>query len=139
MKTRLSYLLIALQAAAALSVLGAVKLWAPVCDKMLELANGNQVHMKCYYTGQAAIAVAVILLVTAVMALLAKKDCKLLMVVSAAAAVMLFLLFGGLIGVCASETMRCQVTALWGRGAAAVTFVSALAVLLSGKEGQVPS
>ena len=138
MKTKLSNLLIGLQAAAALCVLGAIKLWAPVCGKMLDLANGNQVPMKCHWAGQAAMALSVILLVCALVALLVKKDHRKLMIVSAVTAVMIFLVFTSLIGVCASETMRCQSTALWGKIAAVVAFVSALAELLSGKEGQIP-
>ena len=138
MKTKLSNLLIGLQAAAALCVLGAIKLWAPVCGKMLDLANGNQVPMKCHWAGQAAMALSVILLVCALVALLVKKDHRKLMIVTAVTAVMIFLVFTSLIGVCASETMRCQTTALWGKIAAVVAFVSALAELLSGKEGQIP-
>ena len=138
MKTTMNKIMIALQAIAALCVLGAVKIWAPVCGKMLELANGNTVPMKCHWAGQAAIAVAVIILVTALMALLAKKEYKGLMVVNAAAGIILFLVFTSLIGVCANEEMRCNVTKLWGIGSAAVTFATSLLNLLSGKEGQVP-
>jgi len=138
MKTKLSNLLIGLQAAAALCVLGAVKIWAPVCGKMLDLANGNQVPMKCHWAGQAAVALSVVLLVCALVALLAKRDHRKLMIVSAVTAVMIFLVFTSLIGVCASETMRCQSTALWGKIAAVVALVAALAELLSGKEGQIP-
>jgi len=138
MKTTMNKVMIALQAIAAACVLGAVKLWAPVCGKMLELANGNQVPMKCHWAGQAAIAVAVIILVAAVMALLAKKEYKGLMVVTAVAGVILFLVFTSLIGVCASSDMRCQTTKIWGIGAAAVVFATSLINLLSGKEGQVP-
>ena len=138
MKTTMNKILIALQALAAASVLGAVKIWAPVCGKMLDLANGNQVPMKCHWAGQAAIALCVIILITAVMALLAKKEYKGLMVVNAVAGALLFMVFTSLIGVCASETMRCQVTKVWGIGAAAVVFATSLINLLSGKEGQVP-
>lgn len=138
MKTKLSNLLIGLQAAAALCVLGAVKIWAPVCGKMLDLANGNQVPMKCHWAGQAAIALSVILLAGAAVALISKKDHRKLMVVTAVTAVMLFLVFTSLIGVCASETMRCQSTALWGKIAAVVAFAAALMELFSGKEGQIP-
>lgn len=95
--------MIALQAAAALCVIGAVKSLAPVCGKMLDLANGNQVPMKCRWAGQAALAIAIIILAAAVMALLAKKDYKGLMVVAAAAGGLLFLVFTSLIGVCASK------------------------------------
>ena len=138
MKTTLNKVMIALQALAAALLVGAIKIWAPVCGKMLELANGNQVPMKCHWAGQAAIAVSIIILVTAVMALLAKKEYKGLMVVNAVAAVVLFLVFTSLIGVCASAEMRCQITKVWGIGAAAVVFATSLINLLSGKEGQVP-
>ena len=138
MKTKMNNLLTLVQALTAALLLGAVKIWAPVCGKMLELVSGKEVPMKCHWAGQAAIAIAVIILAAAVMALLAKKEYKGLMVVSAVAAVMLFLVFTGLIGVCASEEMRCQTTKLWGIGAAAVVFSTSLINLISGKEGQVP-
>lgn len=138
MKTAMNKVMIILQALAAAALLGAIKIWAPVCGKLLELANGNQVPMKCHWAGQAAIAISVIIIAAAVMALLAKKEYKGLMVVNAVAAVILFLVFTSLIGVCASETMRCQITKVWGIGAAAVVFAASLINLLSGKEGQVP-
>ena len=138
MKTKLNNILILAQAIAAVLLLGAVKIWAPVCGKMLELVSGKEVPMKCHWAGQAAIAICVLILVAAVMALLAKKEYKGLMVVSAVAAVLLFLVFTSLIGVCASEEMRCQTTKIWGLGAAAVVFGTSLINLLSGKEGQVP-
>ena len=139
MKTLMNKILIALQIAAAAALIGAVKIWAPVCGKLLELANGNQVPMKCHWAGQAAIAISIIILAAAVMALLAKKEYKGLMVVNAVAAVVLFLVFTSLIGVCASAEMRCQATKVWGIGAAAVVFGTSLVNLISGKEGQVPN
>ena len=138
MKTTLNKVMIALQALAAAGLIGAVKIWAPVCGKMLELVSGKEVPMKCHWAGQAAIAVCVIILAAALMALLSKKDYKGLMVVNAVAAVVLFLVFTSLIGVCASETMRCQTTKIWGIGAAAVVLGTSLINLISGKEGQVP-
>ena len=138
MKTTFNKIMIALQAAAALCLIGAIKIWAPVCGKMLELVSGKQVPMKCHWAGQAAIAICIIILAVAVMAFLAKKEYKGLMVVNAVAAVVLFMVFTSLIGVCASEEMRCQITKLWGMGAAAVVFATSLVNLLSGKEGQVP-
>lgn len=138
MKTTMNKILIMLQAASALCVIGALKLWVPVCGKMLELANGNQVPMKCHWAGQAAIAVCAVILAAAIMALLARKEYKGLMVVTAVAGVVLLLVFTSLIGVCANEEMRCNVTKLWGMGAAAVTVAASVINLLSGKEGQVP-
>jgi len=138
MKTTMNKIMIALQAIAALCMIGAIKIWAPVCGKMLDLANGNQVPMKCHWAGQAAIAVAVIILAAAVMALLAKKEYKGLMVVTAVAGVLLFMVFTSLVGVCASAEMRCQTTKIWGMIASGITVATSLINLLSGKEGQVP-
>ena len=138
MKTKMNNILILLQALAAAVMIGALKIWAPVCGKMLELVSGKEVPMKCHWAGQAAIAICILILVAAVMALLAKKEYKGLMVVTAVAAVMLFLVFTSLIGVCASEEMRCQATRVWGLGVAAVVFGTSLINLISGKEGQVP-
>ena len=73
MKTKLSNLLLLLQAAAAVCTMGAIKLWAPTCSGLLELANGNQTPMKCHYAGQAALGIAVIILAAAVIGLLQKK------------------------------------------------------------------
>ena len=138
MKTKLTNILIALQIIAAGCMVGAIKIWAPVCGKMLELTSGKQVPMKCHWAGQAAIAVAIIILAAAVMALVSKKNEKGLMVVTAVAGVVLFLVFTKLIGVCASEEMRCQITKLWGMGCAAVVVAASVVNLLSGKEGQIP-
>ena len=139
MKTTMNKIMIALQALAAVLLIGAIKIWAPVCGKMLELVSGKQVPMKCHWAGQAGMAVAAIILIAAAMALLAKKEYKGFMVITAVCGALLFMIFAtSFIGVCASADMSCQVTKIWGMGAAAVTFVTSLINLLSGKEGQVP-
>ena len=132
-------IMIALQALAAVLLIGAIKIWAPVCGKMLELVSGKQVPMKCHWAGQAGMAVAAIILIAAAMALLAKKEYKGFMVITAVCGALLFMIFAtSFIGVCASADMRCQVTKIWGIGAAAITFVTSLINLISGKEGQIP-
>ena len=138
MKTKLSNIFIAIQALAAVVMVAALKIWAPVCGKMLETTAGKQVPMKCHWAGQAAIAVCIIILAVAIVALLEKKNYKGLMIVNAVAGVVLFLVFTKLIGVCASEEMRCQITRLWGMGCAAVVCVTSIINLLSGKDGQIP-
>ena len=139
MKTNFNKIMIALQALAAICLIGAIKIWAPVCGKMLELVSGKTVPMKCHWAGQAAIAVAIIIIVTAVMAFAAKKEYKGLMIVNAVAGVILFLVFTNtLVGVCASPDMRCNITKIWGMGAAAIVVATSLINLISGKEGQVP-
>lgn len=139
MKTKMSNVWIAIQAVAAICMVGAVKLWAPVCDKLLELVSGREVPMKCHWAGQAATGIAVIILAIAVIALFVKRGYKGLMTANIVAGVVLFLVFTNtLIGVCASETMRCQITALWGKVIAVVVIASSVIGLLGGKDGQVP-
>ena len=138
MKNTLNKILFAIQGLAALVLLGAVKIWAPVCGKMLTLQTGKEVPMKCHWTAQAAVAVAIILLAVAVMAFLAKQDQKKFFVVGAVIAVMIFLLFTSLMGVCASPDMRCNTTAVWAKIVAAVVLVCSGVGLLAGKEGQIP-
>ena len=41
-------------------------------------------------------------------------------------------------GACANAEMRCNTTALWGKIVSAVTVITALVNLFSGKEGQIP-
>jgi len=138
MKTKLNKIMIALQAISALCLIGAVKIWAPVCGKLLDLANGNQVPMKCHWAEQAAVVVCIIILAAVMMAFAAKKEYKGMMVVTGVAGVVLFLVFTSLIGVCANPDMRCNITKLWGMGGAAVVVITSLINLLSGKEGQIP-
>ena len=138
MKSKLFNILAAVQAAAALLVLGAIKLFAPVCGKMLTLENGNEVHMKCFYTAQAAVAVCVILLVAAVVTILSKVDYKKVQLVSITGGILLFLLFTSLIGVCANPDMACNGTAVWAKIGAAVTVLCGVASFFGGKDGQIP-
>lgn len=139
MKNKMIAIISAIQVVAALCVLGAVKIWAPVCSGMLTLETGKEVAMKCHYAGQAAIAVAVILLVSAGITFFAKSAHKLVQVISIVGAVMLFLLFTSLIGICANTQMSCHTTALWGKGAAIVIIIAAVVDLLAGKKGQIPN
>ena len=138
MKNKLTTIVGVVQALAALVLIGAIRIWAPVCQKMLTLTTGKEVHMKCFYTAQAAIGVAVIALVAAIVVILAQKDHKKVQLVNIACGVVLFLLFTSLIGVCASPDMACRTTAVWGKVVAGVTVVASAVDLLSGKEGQIP-
>ena len=138
MKTKLMNILIAVQAVAGLVMIGAVKIWAPVCGKMLELVSGKEVPMKCAWTSKAGIAIAIILIAVAVVAFFAKQDQKKFFLVSAVIGVVLFLVFTSLMGVCASPDMRCNVTAVWAKIVAAVVVGSSIVGLIGGKEGQLP-
>ena len=139
MKNKLNSILLALQALAALVLVGAIKIWAPVCGKMLTLTTGKEVPMKCHWTAQAALAVAIILVAVAVVAFFAKQDQKKFFIVTAVIGVIIFMLFTSLMGVCASPDMRCNTTALWAKLVSAVVIGSSLVGLIGGKEGQIPN
>ena len=129
-----------IQAVASLCLIGAVKIWAPVCPKMLDLANGNQVHMKCWFSGQAGIALAVVLIAASIAAFLIKdpKNRKIVQIVNIVGSIMLFLVFTSLIGVCMSSEMICHKTALWAKLTAAAVALLGIVDIFTGKEGQLP-
>ena len=129
----------AIEALAALAMIGAAKVWAPVCAGMITLENGNQVHMKCHYAGQAVVLLAAVILVAAIVAFLAKKDHKIVQLVVIAASVAIFVVFTDCMGICMMPDMACHGTALWARVLAGVAAVAALADMVLGKEGQVPA
>ena len=139
MKTKFSKILIGIQALAAVCLIGALKIWAPVCTKLLTLESGAQTHMKCHYSSQAALVIAVILLVAALAAFISKGDHKKLHFVSIAGAVSLFLIFGSHIGICANAEMACHSTALWVRIMAGVIIAAGAVDLFTGGENQIPS
>lgn len=139
MKNMISKVMNGIQALVALVLLGAIKIWAPVCQSMLTLENGKQVHMKFFYSGQAAIALAVVIFVAAVVAFLSKKDYKKVQIINIVCGIFLFLVFTSLIGVCANPDMSCNVTAVWGKAAAGVVIVASVIDILTGKEGQIPA
>ena len=122
-----------------LAMIGAVKLWAPVCSGLLTLDSGKQVHMKCFYSGQAMILLGIVIAVLAVIAMLAKKDYKLIQVASIVAALLVFLVFSdAFIGVCA-KVMACHSTRTWGYILAVVSIAASVIDLVTGnKEGQLP-
>lgn len=120
-----------------LLIIGAVLIWAPVCDGMLELASGNEVHMKCFYTSQASIIVAIILFVISAKNLFLKRN---EIIAYLAIGILLFLLpitspIG--IGVCVKETMSCQTTAVWLKVIGAVVALSGFLTIFSKSEHDV--
>jgi len=137
MKTKLSNVVNIIEIIAAIAIFGTLKIWAPVCQNMLTLETGKQVFMKCHYTGQAAIIIAVILIVVAIVGLLSKKDQKLIHLIAITCGVMLFLTFTKLIGVCVNKEMACITTALWMKIISAVVVVAPLIDMIMDKEGQV--
>ncbi|MDD3270249.1 MAG: DUF4418 family protein [Syntrophomonadaceae bacterium] len=128
MKKYLPKILLGLQLLASLLVLGAVFIWAPVCDGLLELKNGNMVHMKCFYTGQASVALAIVLFVTAIIAYLSKIDHRKVQWIVFLLGIMLISntidsVIG--IGIC-KKVMACHDTAVWIKCSGIIAILSSL-------------
>lgn len=138
MKTKISTMIAFVQAAIALAVMGAVRIWAPVCQKMLTLQSGKEVHMKCFYTDRASMGFAAILLVCALILALAKKDFRIIQVISFVTALILFLTATKVIGVCMNPEMPCNQTQTWLKILAGASMALSAVDLFAGKGNQLP-
>ena len=100
------------EAVAAVFMLLAVKVIAPVCTGMVETAAGKQVPMRCHYTEVAATLFAMLLLVNAVVCFVTKQKvaCGIMAV---ALGVCVFVILSSSIGtgICANPDMACNTTA----------------------------
>lgn len=111
-------------------ILGALYLWAPVCEGLLELANGTMVHMKCFYTSQATTVLVFLLLVLAITSLLTQRtDGIMIIALGIMLIVSTYQSFLG-IGICAKETMDCHNTALWIRSGGVLTILIGFVLFL---------
>lgn len=111
---------------AALVVLGAIYIWAPVCDQLIPLQNGNMTHMRCFYTAQAATYLAILLLACSVVTLAIKNGKTAIAIISLIIGIMLITItmesIG--IGVCKKTTMSCIQTAVWLKGCGIVAIIA---------------
>lgn len=113
----------------ALIVLGAIYIWAPVCDQFLQLANGNMTHMKCFYTAHAATYLAILLLANSIIGLATKNKTA---IISLIIGIMLITITNDTIGIgiCKKSTMSCIQTAIWFKGCGIVTIIASTGQLL---------
>lgn len=135
MNKNINVIAVIVEILAALSIFGAVYIWAPVCGSLLTLSNGNMVAMKCAYSAKLFTGYAVCLLVIGLVALFARSGSRLIHLIALVLAVLLLLntySWGIGIGVC-KMGMPCNVTALWVRIAAIGAGVFALIAMLFGK------
>ncbi|MDD3894252.1 MAG: DUF4418 family protein [Syntrophomonadaceae bacterium] len=134
MKKHLSKIILGMELLASLLVMGSIFYWAPVCAGLLTLENGNMVHMKCFYTGQASVALALILLTTAIVAFFSKNDHHKVQWISIVIGILLIAnTFESVIGIgiCKNPSMACHSTAVWLRSAGVLTVVSGLVDILA--------
>ena len=129
----------ALQLAGTLLILGAMHIWAPVCTGLLDLTTGRQMHMKCWFSMQAATMVCIVLVVVlAVMMTLDTGSRKKMQAAVLTAAVVMPLIFGKVIGICMKTDMSCHATFRWIIGLSIVIGVLGAADILRGGKNQLP-
>lgn len=105
---------------------------APVCSGSLELKSGMLTHMKCFWTGQAAIVLGAVVIVTGLLMMLANlaATVKSLGVVQAVIGVALVLLPKDfVIGICGASMKACHITAFYLNVWAAVLIVTTIVTL----------
>ena len=104
---------------AAILILAADKIFAPVCKGTMELANGGECMMRCHYYGIALFLFGLLLLAESVLLFFGTHDFKLPVVI---------LLLSNTsigIGICAKAGMMCHKTALWGKIGAVLAIIGA--------------
>ena len=129
----------AIQLVAAFFMIAAVKVFAPVCDGLLDLANGRQTHMKCWFSAQAVTMIAVLMI--AVFALMFFVDAsarKKMQIVSIISAILMPLTFMKVIGMCMMEGMACHSTAMWVIIISAAIGILGIIDMLMGGKNQIP-
>ncbi|AFS79004.1 hypothetical protein Curi_c20000 [Gottschalkia acidurici 9a] len=117
-------------------VISAILIWSPVCEKMIELANGNMTHMRCFYTGQASILLSIVLIVAGIESLFmnTRKPWTFIAIGILFLVVTSDSVLG--IGLCIKETMPCHSTAVWIRGGGILTIICGLLSLVKGDTRQ---
>lgn len=123
---------------AAFILIGANLLWAPVCSGKLQLMNGNEVAMKCFYTGKVSIILSVLLVIMGIEDVLHNKISYLFFI---GTGIILFLVPGNSIGfgVCKKEMMVCLSTALWIKGVGIASVLYGISAIFIKDKNQIPS
>ena len=111
---------------AAILILAADKIFAPVCKGTMELANGGECMMRCHYYGITLFLFGLLLLAESVLLFFGTHDFKLPGVIIITAVLILLLSNTSIgIGICAKAGMMCHKTALWGRIGAVLAIIGA--------------
>lgn len=113
----------------ALIVIGAINIWAPICDSYLELANGNMTYMRCTYTAKIAMLLAIIIIILAIFSIISKKSIALPAALIGIALFLITIESSVGIGICSGDDMACIKTALWLKGSGiAIIIISIISI-----------
>lgn len=110
----------------------APKVWAKPCGGMMTLENGNQAHMRCFYSGQALAILGIILFVNALVMYFAKDKLQGGIVAVITGILSFFVTTDTAlgIGICAHAEMACHVMASWSRLAAGIAIITGIIIIV---------
>ncbi len=110
---------------AALLMIGAIYIWAPVCSKFLELKTGKLIYMRCHYSAVAAVILSILMIASAVSTFIMKKNNIIIPVLLGFFLILVIKDTPLSIGICKKATMECQGTKIW-------FYISGILSILSG-------
>lgn len=115
-------------------ILGATKIFAPVCNGTMKLESGGECFMRCHYYGIALFLFGILLLLEAILTFIGKQDFKLPILMIGTAILILLLTNETIgIGICGKAEMMCHKTALFGRIGAILSILAGVVGLFKGK------
>lgn len=123
-----------IQGLSGLLAIGAMRIWAPVCNETLELADGRQVPMGCHYADKAGMVLAIMIVLVSVLIIMSNTNSKSLFIVNLALGIFMILIFTTIIGVC----MRSQLTKYWIIGCGLAVILASLLSFYNSKS-QLPN
>lgn len=125
-------IVVAVNLLAGIIMAAAPKIWAKPCSGMMILENGNQAHMRCFYSGQALAILGIILLANALIMLFTKNKLQGGLVAVATGILSFFVTTDtGLgIGICAHTGMACHVMASWSKLAAGLIIITGVILVV---------
>ena len=110
----------------------APKIWAKPCSKMMSLENGNQMHMRCFYSRQALVILGIILVINALVMFLVKSKIQ-GAAVAIITSVLSFIVVSDTslgIGIFAHMEMACHVMASWAKLSAGLSIITGIILII---------
>lgn len=123
---------VAVNLLAGIIMAAAPKLWAKPCGGMMTLENGNQAHMRCFYSGQALVILGIILVVNAIVMFLVDNKLQggIVAIVTSILAALVTTDTALGIGICAHAEMACHVMASWSRLSAGIAIITGILLIV---------
>ena len=115
--------------------LGAIFIWAPVCDGLLELVSGKTVPMKCHHFQAAVIALSIVIVGIVIEFFRSNNLAAIAIIFTGILMILMTFDFTVGIGVCMNKEMICNATAMWVRLSGTIAIACGIAALTVKNKG----